>query len=302
MMRCALVAVVLATGEDPLWGEGPLATIPTYMIAPQTLFEKRTPAMEELGLAPNHIKPRNFFKERPPCRPNTASGFKWPELGCFESHRDAWLKIAAGNANSLVLEADWTIANQSVSVLKQDFRETVVKMDVADIDLVWAGRCYGGIYCTTAYFVSPYGAKLLAEGNMCKYGTPLDHYMPFECGRTPFHHAKADYTAPDHKGRVIKHNRRLSCGVAKRYPVDKYMGLYGDGPIFQDRSELRGMHACRTCKNMTNSLGYNLSLELDPGEQHDTYAFHRMSALFGDPAEIKDQAAEQVHLRTEVAA
>ena len=83
----------------------PLATIPTYMIAPQTLFEKRTPAMEELGLAPNHIKPRNFFKERPPCRPNTASGFKWPELGCFESHRDAWLKIAAGNANSLILEA-----------------------------------------------------------------------------------------------------------------------------------------------------------------------------------------------------
>ena len=64
----------------------------------------------------------------------------------------------------------------------------------------------------------------------------------------------------------------------------------------QDRSELRGMHACRTCKNMTNSLGYNLSLELDPGEQHDTYAFHRMSALFGDPAEIKDQAAEQVPL------
>ena len=43
----------------------------------------------------------------------------------------------------------------------------------------------------------------------------------------------------------------------------------------QDRSELRGMHACRTCKNMTNSLGYNLSLELDPGEQHDTYAFRR---------------------------
>ena len=131
---------------------------------------------------------------------------------------------------------------------------------------------------------------------MCKYGTPLDHYMPFECGRTPFTHAKADYTAPDHKGRVIKHNRRLSCGVAKRYPVDKYKGLYGDGPIFQDRSELRGMHACRTCKNMTNSLGYNLSLELDPGEEHDTYAFHRMSALFGDPAEIKDQAAEQVPL------
>ena len=79
-------------------------------------------------------------------------------MGCFESHRDAWLKIAAGNANSLVLEADWTIANQSVSVLKQDFRETVVKMDVADIDLVWAGRCYGGIYCTTAYFVSPSAA------------------------------------------------------------------------------------------------------------------------------------------------
>ena len=44
VMRCALVAVVLATGEDPLWGEGPLATIPTYMIAPQTLFEKRSPS------------------------------------------------------------------------------------------------------------------------------------------------------------------------------------------------------------------------------------------------------------------
>ena len=31
--------------------------------------------MEELGLAPNHIKPRNFYKERPPCRPPLFSPF-----------------------------------------------------------------------------------------------------------------------------------------------------------------------------------------------------------------------------------
>ena len=100
------------------------------------------------------------------------------------SHRDAWKRIAAGERIGLVLEADWTIANQSAHVLKHDFRRLVSTMHLDDIDLMWAGKCEI-VYCTTAYFVKPAAAKILAESSMCDKHLALDHFMPHECGRKP---------------------------------------------------------------------------------------------------------------------
>ena len=70
-------------------------------------------------------------------------------------------------------KADWTTANQSVSVLKQDFRETVVKMDVADIDLVWAGRCYGALLPET---IQP-SRNTLAYSSVLNWRLPLSACM-----------------------------------------------------------------------------------------------------------------------------
>lgn len=245
--------------------------IPLYMIAPKKLFHKRIEALEELGFAPRRVSPRNFNEEMPPCEPNTGnSPIRFSELGCFESHRSAWKRIANRERVGMVLEADWTIGNQSVELLKQDFREVVAKMNVGDYDLAWAGRCGGRAYCTTAYFIKPDAARLLHQDTMCTKNVPLDHFMNSECGRKPFHAPKNSTVWM--KGRAVATQlRHLACGAAPEYKPGTengpayFAGLYGDGPFFQDR-RMKGIHQ-RTGHKQTDMK------EISPTVPHDTYAF-----------------------------
>lgn len=212
--------------------------IPAYMIAPQKLFDSTVEKFKELGLDPIRVNPHNFFKETAPCEPSYLGArkkMKWAELGVWESHRDAWKAIAKSGRTSLVLEADWTIGNQSAAVLRQDFRETIFKMAVGDVDLMWAGKC--GSYCATAYFIKPHAAETIAPASMCDEHAQVDVYINRECGRKPFRPHKPMRTK---EGSVYQH--RLACVKSKVYPVEYFPGLYGDGPIYQDR-RLKGMHA-----------------------------------------------------------
>jgi hypothetical protein len=257
-----------ATRNRLYWGPDSLY-IPVYMIAPTKLYTKRQEALRELGLEPNQVRPHNFHVEEPPCYPTyydgtaSTSAYKWAELGCFESHRDAWKRIAAGERIGLVLEADWTIANQSAHVLKHDFRRLVSTMHLDDIDLMWAGKCEI-VYCTTAYFVKPAAAKILAESSMCDKHLALDHFMPHECGRKPGTTAVPAYSWD----RKEKYDQRISCRKAKfynvQYPVEYFPGLYGDeGPFYQDR-RVKGMHQ-RDAKHWNTT-------DPPPEAPHETYA------------------------------
>merc|ERR1719420_2608911 len=250
------------TKDQLYWGPDSLF-IPVYMIAPTKLYERRENALRELGLEPNQVRPHNYHVEAPPCIPKTTSAYRWAELGCFESHRDAWKRIAESGRVGLVLEADWTIANQSAQVLKQDFRRLVSTMHLDDVDLMWAGKCEI-VYCTTAYFVKPAAAAILAESNMCTKHLALDHFMPHECGRKPGTTAVPAYSWD----RKEKYDQRISCRKAKfynvQYPVKFFPGLYGDeGPFYQDR-RMRGMHQ-RDAKD-------RFKVDPPPESPHETYA------------------------------
>lgn len=254
--------------DDPKiasWSPDESFPIPAYVVSKKKLFEAHLDKLKALGFEPIRVHPHNFWRELPPCEPFMESErpkMKWAELGVFESHRDAWRQIAASGRTALVLEADWTISNQSSAALRQDFRETVFRMAMGDEDLVWAGRC--GAYCTTAYFIKPRAAQLIAKANMCDEHVPLDMFLNHQCGRESFRRASTLFRD---KTRGVEYLRRLSCGRQKMYPVEYFPGLYGDGPFFQDR-HIKGMHADTGHWKTDNHF-------IAADMPHETYSFRR---------------------------
>jgi hypothetical protein len=212
--------------------------IPAIMIAPQYLYDKRAPALSELGFVPKHVMP---VISQLAC----VSGSK-PMTGVYLAHMNAWDVINRTRQMSLVIEADWTTAKRSLEDTRKLLNNVLKDNNAGNRELISVGGCTQfGIphVCTTAYFMTPAGAekmlKLSTETRpLCPHSEPLDDTFRVLC------------THEDEKTKKTQ----LSCYEAPKAPDlgqtsklgekknGQWLQAYGEGIFQQDRVNLRGMH------------------------------------------------------------
>ena len=147
--------------------------IPAIMIAPQYLYDKRAPALSELGFVPKHVMPVIT-------QLSCVSGSK-PMTGVYMAHMNAWDVINRTKTTSLIIEADWTTAKRSLPDTRKLLNDVLSKYNAGNKELISVGGCtqFGLPHvCTTAYFMTPKGAEKMlqrsADTKFCPHTEPLD--------------------------------------------------------------------------------------------------------------------------------
>lgn len=210
-----LIQIVLPRGANPRDLEvGPLPEpLLTYMIGNRNSFDAAAPQMKELGLTPFPVDP--VVVDSPPELAGCSRQQARP-LGIWRAHARAWERVAASKHTGLVLEDDWTLANQSAATVKQKLLELRAMLEASEAGLAWLGTCDGGAYCATAYFLAPWLARRLLSVDPCDVGGPVDRYMrgPHGCG------GKGTYC----------YDTPIPAGVHRG------VGIFGDGWFLQNRN------------------------------------------------------------------
>lgn len=172
--------------------------------------------------------------------------------GTVMAHRHAWRTILGTGEPAVVLEADWSIGNQSVPDVIFKLNGAFAKMQQG-YDLVWLGYCelqcdaeahtcggpgYGTRppLCLTGYLISPSAAQKLLDYKMCNKGSrdwesdgtpPVDWYVNHKCK-----------------------SKDLNCYVAAG--PEPMPGCFGQGIFQQNESFSWGLHAASHLSNSSS--------------------------------------------------
>ena len=184
--------------------------IPILIISSPEHFSRSKERLNNLGFKDVKRIPPVYLKDRGNCQTKNLS---LSELGVTKAHHSCFKEVLKINKNAIILEEDWRYSLSDDLFLKKllDYYDY---FSSNDLDILWLGYYHDS--CTHSYIVSPRSLNMVLNVNYCN--KPVDMILYGLCRK-----------------------KSLKCFKASNEVHDNKI-YYGQGLVFQDRKNIKGMH------------------------------------------------------------